>query len=151
MDETKLCFFEEISPSHGKRNSTEVHEEFTLNFRSKAGDEIFKKINEGKWMEVLQSTELTSDTELLNKDQKLGFAVAALLGFVQSNFTGPGILDEVKTFSSESINIERISVDGIELNPNIGHLPLLNLSRDLLEKLIADFPDDLVSFLDCRL
>lgn len=80
-------------------------------------------------------------------------SVACLMAFVQDNFTGPD-LDKsseefrLKTFdesNEERWNVDRISIDGIELNTNIRHIPLLIISRNFLEDLYAQFPSDLVS------
>ena len=119
--------------------------------------EIFKKINSGKWIEVLESEDfvkfLSTGVENYEKNEKLGVAVACLMAFVQDNFTGPDVIDPLKEFRLKTINgdnqerwkLDRISIDGIEINPNIRHIPLLIIGRNFLEDLYEQFPSDLVS------
>lgn len=122
-------------------------------------NEIFGKINSGKWLEVLESENFTkfllTGDENFEKYQKLGMAVACLMAYVQDNFTGPDLIESCKEFRLKTVygsnqerwSIERISIDGIELNPNVRHIPLLIISRNFLEDLYEEFPADLVSSL----
>jgi hypothetical protein len=151
MDESKLCFFEELAATSGKFNSTqpqhEVHSIFLLET-----DEIFNKINSGNYLEVLEKSEfksfLATGNEKFDKNEKLGVAVACLFAFIQDNFTGPDI-DEIRfeSFESEKWKIERIAVDGIEINANIRNISLLLIARNFIEDLVNEFPSDLVSFI----
>lgn len=86
--------------------------------------------------------------ESFDRNQKLGYAAAALLLFTQDNFTGPDIAVNSVRFESFKDNnrwtIERIAVDGIEWNANIRNIALLIVSRNFLEDLSAAYPSDLV-------
>lgn len=114
------------------------------------------QINNGEWLKVLENTEfqkfMKTGNESFTKDQKLGFAVACLLTFIQDNFTGPDLESfRLKTFnnSEERWKIERISIDGIEVNANIRTVSLLVVSKNFLEDLAEQFPSDLVSLATC--
>lgn len=120
-------------------------------------NEIFSKINSGKWLEILESDDfksfLATGTESFDKDYKLGVAVACLMAFTQDNFTGPDLFESSNNFrfqtfegnNDERWKVDSISVDGIELNANIRHIALLITSRNFLEDLHSQFPSDLVS------
>lgn len=119
-----------------------------------SNDEFFDKINSGKWLEIIDSDEfkkfLTSGVEDFDKDRKLGLAVACLLAFVQENFTGPDLFESPESIRFETFGeqekwkAERISVDGIEFNANIRNITLLIISRNFLDDLHEQFPEDLV-------
>lgn len=128
---------------------------FSFSGSRKSQDEIFAQINDGEWLKVLENSKfksfLDSGEESFGKDQKLGFAVACLLAFVQDNFTGPdlkaGETYRFKTFEDDQNrwNDDRISIDGIEINANIRNISLLVISRNFLEDLAEQFPTDLVN------
>lgn len=75
------------------------------------------------------------------------------MAFVQDNFTGPDLFESSDNFRFQTFEgnnderwmIDSISVDGIEINANIKHIPLLITSRNFLEDLQAQFPSDTVS------
>lgn len=130
--------------------------EFSFSESQKSQDEIFAQINDGEWLKVLENSEFKSflDTgkEAFDKDQKLGFAAACLLAFIQDNFTGPDLESgesfRFKTFEDDQNrwNADRISIDGIEINANIRNITLLIICRNFLEDLAEQFPSDLVNF-----
>ncbi|CRK94488.1 CLUMA_CG007994, isoform A [Clunio marinus] len=131
MDENQLCFFEESR--------------INCNYDE---NDFFTRIYNGRWQEILQTEEfkafLSTGNESFTKDQKLAVAIACLLAFTQHNFTGPD-LNTLETFRFETIwNIDRISVDGIEINTNIEHVLLLFISQNILEDLSCQFPSDIV-------
>lgn len=70
---------------------------------------------------------------------------------MQENFTGPDLFPSSNAIRFETINenerwkIDTISIDGIELNVNIRNITLLVISRNFLEDLAEQFPEDLVS------
>lgn len=159
MDEFKLCFFEELTESDGKCSHllifSEVHSIFLLDSLT-SKDEHFARINAGKWIEILDDEAfksfLATGNESFETNHKLGTAAACLLAFLQDNFTGPDLVDSEKfRFQSfdnknqERWSTERISIDGIELNANIKSIPLLITSRNFLEDLLEQNPQDLVS------
>lgn len=129
--------------------------EFPFSELQKTQDEFFAQINDGEFLKVLENSEFKSflDTgkEAFNKDQKLGLAAACLLVFIQDNFTGPD-LESGESFRFKTIeddqnkwNVDRISIDGIEINANIRNITLLIISRNFLEDLAEQFPSDLVN------
>ena len=156
MDEFKLCFFEEFTTKEGKDHNRLISHENHLNLLCLvSNDEDFAKITTGAWREIMTSDDfkhfLTTGSESFNKDRKLALSVACLMTFIQDNFTGPDLdLSEdffrFKTFDDEKWKLDRISVDGIELNGNIRHISLLIIAKNFLEDLIQQFPEDLVSF-----
>lgn len=160
MDEFKLCFFEETTSSDGKYSKYSVQHGFHLIFvlaSQESSDEIFNQIYSGKWVEIIESDDFQSflgtGVEKFDKDRKLGVAVACLLAFIQENFTGPDLFESSESIRFQTIcdeeeekwNIDRISIDGIELNTNIRNIALLVISRNFLDQLDKQFPEDLVS------
>ena len=81
--------------------------------------------------------------ENLSKDEKLAFAQSTLFAFVQQNFTGPDLKEEVERLIISGNN-EELIVDGVLLDPNIKCTGLLILSKKLLEDLLETDTEDLV-------
>lgn len=108
-------------------------------------------------MEIIESDDfksfLNTGVDKFDNDRKLGVAVACLLAFIQENFTGPDLFESSESIRFETIcddeqekwKIDRISIDGIELNANIRNIALLVISRNFLDQLDKQFPEDLVS------
>lgn len=138
-------------------NSSIKLTKFSIFLQAEPQSEIFKKISSGDWIKILESDEFKSFSatgrEQFDKDTKLGLAIACLMAFIQDNFTGPNLYEsstdsiQLQTFDdkNERWKVERISVDGIEINTNINNLTLLIISRNFLEDLAEQFPSDLVS------
>lgn len=161
MDGTKLCFFEETSETDGNYSDYWVQHGIKLIFvlaTQKSSDEIFGKIYSGKWIEIIESEDferfLDTGVDKFEDDRKLGVAVACLLAFIQENFTGPDLFESSESIRFQTIcddeqekwKIDRISIDGIELNANIRNIALLVISRNFLDDLDKKFPDDLVGW-----
>lgn len=155
--ENKLCFFEDLSSDNGEYNEQlENHRAKSFSFLV-FPDEQFQKINEGKWLEVIEGEcfkhFLATGSDTFNENEKLAVSIASLLAFVQDNFTGPDLFllsDSIKfqkTFENmhERWNAEGIAVDGIEINPNVRNVPLLIIAKNFLEDLLELHPSDLVS------
>lgn len=155
MDEFKLCFFEELKGDEGERCEWKFSHGFkSISFivPSKSSDETFDKINEGKWTEILERDDfkefLVTGEEKFDKNQKLGVSAACLLSYIQSNFTGPDLQESsdfrLQTITDERWKVDRISIDGIEINANMKHIELLIISRNFLEDLFTENPSELV-------
>lgn len=94
---------------------------------------------------------MTTGINKFDKDQKLVVAIACLLAFTQENFTGPDLFESSNSIRFESFGeesrwkIDKILIDGIELNANIRNIALLIISKNFFDDLTQDFPGDLVS------
>lgn len=88
----------------------------------------------------------------LNTDDILLSGVACILAFVQDNFTGPdideNITDVLGTQWPNQINaVDLLSCDSEELNPNVKKPELLLISKVIFETLCKEFDYNFVSFI----
>lgn len=119
--------------------------------------EILRNVIEGNWLNNLESETfqdflLDPENESFDKDEKLVYAISCLLTFVQENFTGSN-----KNFDSSALinfnrletlqsnwNVEKLSVDGIEIHSTIKYVELLLIARNFIDELIKLHPSDLL-------
>lgn len=78
----------------------------------------------------------------LNLNEIMNLASAALLEFIQVNFTGPGPLNVFQSsdLDTEETHLKSLSIDGEEVDPNTKHSKLLMTAQNLLMYARNKFP-----------